>query len=72
MGVFAVSKKDGSQRLIGDARMANFLHRRAPYAPLSAAGSLAHVSMNHVPDGVVPRGLCVDFQDGFFQFAFPG
>ena len=38
LGFFTVGKKDGSQRLIGDARSANWLHRRASYSPLAAAG----------------------------------
>ena len=36
IGFFAVTKKDGMQRLIGDARAASHIHRRPPYAAMAA------------------------------------
>jgi len=69
LGFFAVGKKDGSQRLIGDAREPNWIHRRAPYSPLAAAGAIANVTWP-ADNGADPEGAGVDFQDGFYQFAF--
>jgi len=69
LGFFTVGKKDGSQRLIGDARSANWLHRRAPYSPLAAAGAIANARFPR-SDGSDPEGAGVDFQDGFYQFGF--
>eukprot|EP00974_Lingulodinium_polyedra_P052755 5073536-Lingulodinium_polyedra.AAC.1 len=45
MGLFAVAKKDGAQRLAGDARAANRLHRRAPYAPLAGPGAISNIDL---------------------------
>ena len=71
IGLFAVGKKDGSQRLIIDARSANDLHRRAPYAPLASSSAVSEVLLNAADstsegDTAIPHGTSIDFQDGFY------
>ena len=68
IGFFAVSKKDGSQRLIGAARAASHLHRRPPYAALSAPSALSGIRLSHEARDAQPEGAGIDFQDGFYQF----
>ena len=46
IGLFAVGEKDGNQRLIIDARSANDLHRRAPYAPFASSSAVSEVLLN--------------------------
>ena len=75
IGLFAVGKKDGSQRLIIDARSANDLHRRVPYAPLASSSAVSEVLLNAAGpagegDTAIPHGTSIDFQDGFYQFLF--
>jgi len=48
-GMFFVRKKDGGQRLIIDARVANFQHKRPPRAELSSAGCLSQLNLRVAP-----------------------
>jgi len=76
VGLFTVTKKGGPwQRLVLDARIANHLHRRPPYAPLATPSAfenvdLADSSLIGDPLSCHPTGCGVDFQDGFYQFVF--
>eukprot|EP00974_Lingulodinium_polyedra_P070195 6791523-Lingulodinium_polyedra.AAC.1 len=68
MGLFTVAKKDGTQRLVGDARAANRLHRRAPYAPLVGPGAVANIDLTEpyvtgAGEEARPVGIGADLQD---------
>ena len=70
-GFFTVLKKDQfHQRLIIDARVASWSHRKPPYSPLSTPGAVSEIRLphHHVPDGDEVFGASFDLQDGFCQF----
>ena len=79
VGVFAVEKKDGSQRLIFDCRPGGALCRPAPHTELSTAGALAELDWSDLACGVPAGGsgpeVCfsgADLTDAFYQFGMAG
>lgn len=78
-GCFFVKKKDGTLRLVIDARIAKACHRRRPHSDMAVPGAIARVVLSDsgleiasggpvAADAVGLRGSAVDFTDGFYQF----
>ena len=78
IGIFFVKKKDGSQRLIIDAREANRLHKRPPHSWLGTVGALKRLDLSDsaisdacggaLPSDLSPCGASIDLWNGFYQF----
>jgi hypothetical protein len=62
-GIFAVKKKDGMQRLIVDARQANWCHHRPPKAQLSTAAGM--LSLDLSPETLESHGFGEPFAPCF-------
>ena len=73
IGVFTVKKKDGWQRLIIDARVANASHQRPATTRLSSAASL--ISLDYSPETMEANGfggVAGDFDSTLFPTAESG
>ena len=46
IGLFFVRKKNGDQRMVVDARVANAMHRRPPVTELSTPGALSYLDLS--------------------------
>ena len=75
---FLCEEKDGSQRLIIDAREANRLHKRPPHSWLGTVGAFKRLDLSDsaisdacggaLPSDLSPCGASIDLWNGFYQF----
>eukprot|EP00971_Amphidinium_carterae_P052220 1027986-Amphidinium_carterae.2 len=71
VGMFTVHKKNGTQRLIVDARQANRVCRRPPHGDLGTVTALTQVwTPRRDPEEISAQGhgASVDLYNGFYQF----
>ena len=68
VGMFAVPKKSGRQRLVIDARPANFWFGQPAPVSLAAGAALAHLEL---PDGAALWTATADVADAFYNMELP-
>lgn len=78
MALFFVAKKDGTIRMIGDARRCNLAHRDPPRVALGSAAAVSEIdwspgALGSDEDADAPQLYAggLDLVDGFFQFSVP-
>ena len=69
-GLFTLMKKDGTQRLVIDARPANLLCREPPLTELAAPGSFGNMNIDNTTSGILDPiyFAAIDLVDSFYHF----